>query len=149
MGVPQVVIVGRPNVGKSSIFNWLVGQRIAIIDATAGVTRDRVTHPVELDDRYVELSKAGMYDVGRRVTSRDFRSCHTFDVRDRLDEIAAPTLAVVGEHDRLTPPSYHEYLAENVQDGRYAEIADAAHLAMLERPEAFNDALTDFFDDAR
>ena len=34
----QVVIVGRPNVGKSSIFNWLSQRRIAIEDSTAGVT---------------------------------------------------------------------------------------------------------------
>lgn len=59
MGVPRVVIVGRPNVGKSSIFNWLVGRRIAIVDPTAGVTRDRVTHLVQLDDRFVELVDTG------------------------------------------------------------------------------------------
>ncbi len=59
MGVPQVVIVGRPNVGKSSLFNWLVGRRIAIVDPTSGVTRDRVTHLFEVDDRFVELVDTG------------------------------------------------------------------------------------------
>ncbi len=59
MGVPQVVIVGRPNVGKSSLFNWLVGRRIAIVDPTSGVTRDRVTHLAEVDDRFVELVDTG------------------------------------------------------------------------------------------
>ena len=59
MGVPQVAIIGRPNVGKSSLFNWLAGKRIAIVDPTAGVTRDRVTYLAELRDRYVELVDTG------------------------------------------------------------------------------------------
>jgi GTP-binding protein len=59
MGVPQVVIVGRPNVGKSSLFNWLVGRRIAIVDPTSGVTRDRVSHLLHLNTRFVELVDTG------------------------------------------------------------------------------------------
>ncbi len=59
MGVPQVVIVGRPNVGKSSIFNWLAGRRLAIVDPTAGVTRDRVTHLIEIRGRFAELVDTG------------------------------------------------------------------------------------------
>ncbi|HUT09924.1 MAG TPA: ribosome biogenesis GTPase Der [Thermoguttaceae bacterium] len=59
MGIPQVVIVGRPNVGKSSVFNWLVGRRIAIVDPTPGVTRDRVTQLVHIGDRYAELVDTG------------------------------------------------------------------------------------------
>ncbi|HEY1602512.1 MAG TPA: ribosome biogenesis GTPase Der [Pirellulales bacterium] len=59
MGIPQVVIVGRPNVGKSSLFNWIVGKRLAIVDGTAGVTRDRLTHLMCVDDRYFELVDTG------------------------------------------------------------------------------------------
>jgi pimeloyl-ACP methyl ester carboxylesterase len=103
---------------------------------------DRLLH--DPDDRYVEYSKQAMRDVGRAVTERDYLSCHTFDVRDRLGEIAAPVLALTGEHDRLTPPAYHEYLAEHVRDGEWSTIDDAAHLAMLERPEAFNREVNEF-----
>ncbi|MCC7423657.1 MAG: ribosome biogenesis GTPase Der [Planctomycetaceae bacterium] len=59
MSVPKVVIVGRPNVGKSSVFNWLAGRMISIVDPTAGVTRDRVAHLMHEGDRYFELIDTG------------------------------------------------------------------------------------------
>lgn len=59
MRVPQVVIVGRPNVGKSSIFNWICGKRLAIVDDHPGVTRDRMSHLVNARDRYFELVDTG------------------------------------------------------------------------------------------
>src|SRR5262245_38793288 len=59
MGIPQVAIVGRPNVGKSSLFNWLAGRRIAIVDPTPGVTRDRLAAPVQIGERWVEIIDTG------------------------------------------------------------------------------------------
>ena len=59
MSVPKVVIVGRPNVGKSSIFNWISGKMISVVDPTAGVTRDRVTQLAFHHDRYFELIDTG------------------------------------------------------------------------------------------
>jgi GTP-binding protein len=54
-----VAIVGRPNVGKSSLFNWLAGRRIAIVDPTAGVTRDRLSALVRADGLAFELTDTG------------------------------------------------------------------------------------------
>ena len=54
-----VAIVGRPNVGKSSIFNRLAGQRIAIVHAERGVTRDRLMREVLWGDRRFELIDTG------------------------------------------------------------------------------------------
>jgi GTP-binding protein len=59
VAIPLVAIVGRPNVGKSSLFNRLAGRRISIVDPTAGVTRDRVSALVEADGRYFELVDTG------------------------------------------------------------------------------------------
>ncbi len=59
MTLPVVAIVGRPNVGKSSLFNWLAGRRIAIVDPTAGTTRDRLSSAVRADGCAFELTDTG------------------------------------------------------------------------------------------
>ena len=48
MGIAKVAIIGRPNVGKSSLFNWLIGEKVSVVDSVAGVTRDRVSFLLEL-----------------------------------------------------------------------------------------------------
>jgi len=59
MPVPKVVIVGRPNVGKSSVLNWLAGLRVAVVEDRPGVTRDRVDYLMNYEDRYFELVDTG------------------------------------------------------------------------------------------
>ena len=59
MDVPTVIIVGRPNVGKSSLFNAICGRRVAIVDPTAGVTRDRISRVVEAGGAAFELVDTG------------------------------------------------------------------------------------------
>lgn len=63
MALPVVAIIGRPNVGKSSLLNSLAGHMISIVDPTAGVTRDRVSAIINSDDTYFELVDTGGYGI--------------------------------------------------------------------------------------
>ncbi len=59
MAKPVVAIVGRPNVGKSTFFNKLTGERISIVEDTPGVTRDRIYHEIEWSGRTMMLIDTG------------------------------------------------------------------------------------------
>lgn len=99
MALPQVVIVGRPNVGKSSLFNWLAKKRIAIVDDQAGVTRDRLSHLMNVDERYFELVDTG----GMGAVDADNLSAHVEEQIDAALESAAVVLFVVDTQAGLTP----------------------------------------------
>jgi GTP-binding protein len=72
MGIPVVAIIGRPNVGKSSLLNALAGERISIVEPTAGVTRDRVSTIINIGENYFELIDTGGYGI----VDRDDLSAH-------------------------------------------------------------------------
>jgi len=109
MGVPQVAIVGRPNVGKSSLFNWLAGRRIAIVDPTPGVTRDRLGMLVQIGDRFVELVDTGGMGI-------DDVDALTADVERQIDQAidrAHLILFVVDARSGLVP--LDEHVAERLR----------------------------------
>ncbi len=59
MAKPIVAVVGRPNVGKSTLFNKLIGQRLSIVDDVPGVTRDRIYGEVEWQNKHFSLVDTG------------------------------------------------------------------------------------------
>lgn len=99
MSVPQVVIVGRPNVGKSSLFNWLAGKRLAIVDPTSGVTRDRLAHLLFEHDRYFEIVDTG----GMGIKDIDNLTQHVEEQIQTAIDLAALVLFVVDARDGVAP----------------------------------------------
>ena len=134
--IPKLAIVGRPNVGKSTLFNWLVEKRIAIEDPTAGVTRDRLVQRIALEGRTVELVdtggmgfddpdgltaridaqiEAGLADAAVVLLVVDVRSglvAADHDVAARVRRTGAPVLLVANKADdpRLDDHA-HEFAA--------------------------------------
>ena len=83
MPIPKVAIVGRPNVGKSSIMNWQAGKLVSVVDPTAGVTRDRVEYLMHHGDRYFELVDTGGIGI---VDSDDLSEDIERQINFALDE---------------------------------------------------------------
>jgi GTP-binding protein len=123
-----LAIVGRPNVGKSTLFNRLVGKRLALVDDQPGVTRDLREGPARLGDlRFTVIDTAGLEEVTddslqgrmRRLTERavDMADICLFMVDARTG--ITPTDEMFA--DILRKRSAHVILAANKAEGRAAD----------------------------
>jgi pimeloyl-ACP methyl ester carboxylesterase len=86
-------------------------------------------------EQMVQLGRAQMAEVSPQVVANDYAACNAFDVMDRVGQIAAPTLALGGTADQMTPPKYVAFLAEKIDGARLAMIEGAGHMVMLEQPD--------------
>ena len=101
MKKPVVALVGRPNVGKSTLFNKLVGKKVSIIEDTPGITRDRIYGNVKYGDYNFHLIDTGGIDL----SEMDFNDDIKVQAELAIDE-ADVVLFVVDGKEGLTSNDY-------------------------------------------
>lgn len=135
-----VGIIGRPNVGKSSLFNRIAGKRIAIVDNMPGVTRDRLEHVCEWESKQFKLFDTAGFDLKEDIIKKQMQEQFflaldevdlcllVVDAKDglhRLDEIVADvlrkkgkrTILVVNKVDNAEPDTFlSEFYALGFED---------------------------------
>ncbi len=120
--IPSIAIVGRPNVGKSSLFNAIVGRRLSIVHEMPGVTRDRVVAPLVRGRRHFQLIDTG----GLGTLAGESRRVDVWDRR-----IAGQVEAALEDADVLI-------LVANAQDGVVPLDEEvAAHIRACGKPVLF------------
>ena len=94
----------------------------------------------DISNQFIEL----LMQSERSAVFNDFSSCNSFDRLDDIGEIVCPALVISSDQDKMTPPKYGEFLAEQLKQSDFALIEGAAHLSPMEQPEAVNGAIISF-----
>jgi pimeloyl-ACP methyl ester carboxylesterase len=115
-----------------------VARRPRLRDATLNVV---TRHPSRLP---AALAAEQLRGSGKPGFMQALEANLNYDFRDRLPEIACPTLIVWGEKDRLITVRDASVFAEEIPDSRVVVYKDTGHMAMIERPMAFNALLEEF-----
>jgi 3-oxoadipate enol-lactonase len=123
-------------------------KRLRLDGLDAGETPSTMAEPVlrsimapGVSDGAVAAAVASMERISSAGLRATIELLPTHDVLDRLGELRAPTLVVVGELDEETPLSYAELIAERIRGASLEIIPGAGHITNLEAPEAVNAAL--------
>jgi len=89
----------------------------------------------QADPRLMELGEKRMAETRPPVLYGDFLACDGFDASADLPRIHTPTLILVGEQDKMTPPRLSRALNEQIPRSRLVTLPDTGHMLMLERPD--------------
>ncbi|MBN1317179.1 MAG: alpha/beta hydrolase [Anaerolineales bacterium] len=91
-----------------------------------------------------QLTFNSMRETDPNVIHSDFIACDSFDVRDKLSEIQAPTLVIGGDADKMTPLKFSQLLADHIPNTRLVSIKGGGHMLVLEQPETVAKAVLQF-----
>lgn len=154
MGKPVVAVVGRPNVGKSTFFNYLAGSRISIVEDTPGVTRDRIYTEIEWRSKKFTLIDTGgiepysediiMQQMKRQaeiaietadviifmVDAKDGMTATDKEVATLLRKSQKPVVLTVNKVDRVGDPPPEIYEFYNLGMGDMVVISSVHGLGM-------------------
>ncbi|MGD0815913.1 MAG: ribosome biogenesis GTPase Der [Verrucomicrobiota bacterium] len=128
-----IAIVGRPNVGKSALFNRIVGKRIAIVHDEPGVTRDRVTAEAEWRGRVFTLVDTGGIGLSRREKAQNIIAQAAIEQVQLAIDAAAVILLVVDVQEGIVP--LDREVAQRLQHSG-KEVLVAANKTDNDRDEA-------------
>jgi pimeloyl-ACP methyl ester carboxylesterase len=158
--VSRLVLVSAAGISTADAFKQpvLLLGRVAFAMATNSAARHRrlASRPITrhaslaLVARHPRLLKADLaYEgffkgAGKPGFDDALRACLDYDFRDRLPDVKVPTLIVWGEKDSIIPVSDANEFERLISDSRKVVMKDTGHIPMAERPEAFNDVLTEF-----
>jgi pimeloyl-ACP methyl ester carboxylesterase len=95
-------------------------------------------------EKFSSLLSDSLSRVDPEILHGDFSACSGLDIAEAVRRIRLPALVICGAEDKMTPPSLSQVIKESIPDARLALIEGAGHFVMMERPEAFNEALTTF-----
>lgn len=107
---------------------------------------DRTLEQTDLIEGMLKFFEDEGFPVSHDLFARQCEACLGHDTFDRLSGIQHPTLVVCGRHDRLTPPTLHRELAENLPNARLVVLQYGAHLVMVESAERFNQVVLSFLE---
>jgi pimeloyl-ACP methyl ester carboxylesterase len=135
--------------GVSAYLSGAVVARAAAVARRARTRRAALWFVVKHPER---LSPALAYEQIAGIGTDGFLpaldALSDYPIRDRLTEIACPTLILWGRNDLIVPVRDADVFEELIPDARKVIWDDTGHVAMLERPERFNELLADFLDEA-
>lgn len=111
----------------------------AALDMIGKFSVDKENRPKLLDAVRVSLSSSGI-----DILSSDMQACNRVDLTADLAKISVPALVICGASDKMTSPEASKTLAAQIRGARLTMIEGAGHMVMMERPDEFNDAITNF-----